>query len=83
MLEEIFVIQRETERKVEKLNSLIGQKVRLTFNDGTTEEGILEKEQPVEGLSFPKKKYSILKADGSRTFFSKSHVKRIWKRWKK
>jgi len=54
----------------------------LTFNDGTTEEGILEKEQPVEGRSFPKKKYSIMKADGSRTFFSKSHVKRIWKRWK-
>lgn len=82
MIEEIFCIQRETEKKVEKLNSLIGQKVRLTFNDGTTEEGILEKEQPVEGLSFSKKKYSILKSDGSRTFFSKSHVKRIWKRWK-
>jgi len=82
MLEEIFAIQRETEKKVEKLNSLIDQKVRLTFNDGTTEEGILEKEQPVEGRSFPKKKYSIMKSDGSRTFFSKSHVKRIWKRWK-
>ena len=82
MLEEIFAIQRETEKKVEKLNSLIGQKVRLTFNDGTTEEGILEKEWPVEGRSFPRKKYSIVKSDGSRTFYSKSHVKRIWKRWK-
>lgn len=77
MIEETFVIQRETEKKVEKLNSLIGQKVRLTFNDGTTEEGILEKEQPVEGISFPRKKYSIMKSDGSRIFFSKSHVKRI------
>lgn len=82
MIEEIFCIQRETEKKVEKLNSLVGQKVRLTFNDGTTEEVILEKEQPVEGLSFPRKKYSIMKSDGSSTFFSKSHVKRIWKRWK-
>ena len=43
MLEEIFAIQRETEKKVEKLNSLIGQKVRLTFNDGTTEEASWKK----------------------------------------
>lgn len=82
IIEEVFMLQNEMNRRAEKLDSLLNQKVRITFTDGSTAEGILEWNRKHIGLDKPSGEYSVLKADGNLCFFRKSHVKRILKRSK-
>ena len=54
----------------ERLNSLIGKRVRITFNDGDVDEGIL-------GRSEYSQRYALERLLKGDVHFYKSHVKNV------
>ena len=66
-------------RRDEKLDSLLGKIVRLTFTDGDEKIGVLEWDMP--SLGIPSRSYSLYVFGSDYLFFRKSHVKKI-KEWR-
>lgn len=60
-----------------KLDSLLGEIVRITFTDGTEKIGVLEWDM-ARGLDkLPSQMYSVYVFGSGYCFFRKSHVKKI------
>ncbi len=64
-----------------KLDSLLGEIVRITFIDGDEKLGVLEWDMPIGYNRLPSQMYSIFVFGSGYCFFRKSHVKSI-KEWR-
>ena len=64
-------------RTDEKLDSLLGEVVRITFNDDTEKIGVLEWNMGMGPSMLPSQMYSVYVFGSGYCFFRKSHVKKI------
>lgn len=64
-------------RTDEKLDSLLGEVVRITFNDDTEKIGVLEWNMSMGPSMLPSQMYSVYVFGSGYCFFRKSHVKKI------
>ena len=65
------------DKKDPKLDSLLGEIVRITFQDGVERIGVLEWDM-ARGLDkLPSQMYSVYVFGSGSYFFRKSHVKKI------
>ena len=60
-----------------KLDSLLGEIVRITFTDGTEKIGVLEWDMARGLEKLPSQMYSVYVFGSGYCFFRKSHVKKI------
>lgn len=64
-----------------KLDSLLGEIVRITFTDGTEKLGVLEWDMPIGYLKTPSQMYSVFVFGSGYCFFRKSHVRKV-RKWR-
>ena len=64
-------------RTDDKLDSLLGEVVRITFTDGTEKIGVLEWDMALAPSMLPSRMYSVYVFGSGYCFVRKSHVKKI------